>query len=414
MRDDFDTKDIPVLTPEEIRLIKQRRQQKIDELSSDGQDGSGFYSRPTQIPEPKQDFYTRPQRTYNTDYDFDPNDFNIPKRRTQRSEEPREYEDVKSGKRAQRRADKDEKPPKSRKKGGCLGVCIIALLLAVVIGFTGCFGYVYSLMGKTNYSESAANKYVSSAELKRDSKIKNILLIGLDNSDGGTSRSDTMMLLSIDTANKKLKLTSFLRDMWVDIPDHKSAKLNASYSYGGAQLTMDTIEYNFGVDIDHYLSVDFDMFKSIIDALGGITVEVTEKEAEFINRTTSSTVNAGQCLLDGKKALIYARIRKLDSDFYRTQRQRKVITAIVEKATKTNPVTLLKIVSEIMPMLTTDIPAADMTVLAFSSLGYIKYDIEQLQVPADDAYKSKYIKRQSALVPDIEKNKKNIYNFIYG
>lgn len=411
--DDFDTKDIPVLTPEEIKLIKQRRRQRLNDLNSAQQNDESFYSRATQIPEPNQNFYSKNTQSYNTDYEFDPNDFYISKKRTQNHDEPSEYEDIKSGNRSSKSRSNYDDPPKKR-KGGCLAGALIALLLAAVIAFTGSFGYVYSLMGKTNYTESTANKYVSSAELKSDSKIKNILLIGLDDSDGGKSRSDTMMLISIDTANKKLKLTSFLRDMWVDIPDHKSAKLNASYAYGGAQLTMDTIEYNFGVDIDHYLSVNFDMFKKIIDALGGITVDITEKEAKFINKTTSSTVNAGPCLLDGKKALIYARIRKLDSDFYRTQRQRKVISAIISKATKTNPVKLLKMVSDIMPLLTTDIPSMDMTVLAFSSLGYIKYDIEQLQVPADDAYKSKYIKRQSALVPDIEKNKKNIHNFIYG
>ena len=135
------------------------------------------------------------------------------------------------------------------------------------------------------------NVYVDSSTLMHDSKVTNILLIGVDGSSSDTSlRSDTMLMVSIDRNNKKIKLTSFLRDTWAVIPSTKSYnKLNAACSYGGAQLVMDTIEYNYNVKIDHYMLVGFDMFETIIDSVGGIDVEVTEKEAQFMRATARAT-----------------------------------------------------------------------------------------------------------------------------
>ena len=411
MKGDKDnTDEIPMLTQEEINMIKERRRQKLENLNRSTDDYNSFYSRADRIPE-RDSFYTRPTNQFNPDFEFDPDDFDTYEpRHSQKDTHDRHEQKI------HRQAPPDRKPPKpkkEKKKRGCgCGAAFCALILAVVIAFTGCFGYVFSLMGKTQKGDPQSS--ISSSSLKSDPRVKNILLIGLDDDKGtGVSRSDSMMLLSVDTVNKKLKLTSFLRDLWVEIPSYKSAKLNASFAHGGAPLTISTIESNFKIDIDNYVLVNFDMFRQIIDSLGGITVDITEKEAKFINRTTSSTVNSGLCELNGKKALIYARIRKLDSDFYRTQRQRKVISAIIDKAKQTNPVTLLQMVSDIMPLITTDFSQLELTVLAFSALKYIKYDIEQLQVPANDAYQSKKISGQAALVPDLEKNTNNIISFIY-
>ncbi|MGN1478706.1 MAG: LCP family protein [Acutalibacteraceae bacterium] len=410
MKGDKDnTDEIPILTQEEINMIKEKRRQKLNNLNS-GDDYDSFYSR-ADGGSNQGSFYSRPSNQFNPNFEFDPDDFDTYEPRRHQNDEYNRHE--KSMRRQTPPERKPPKPKKEKKKRGCgCGTAISALILAVVIAFTGCFGYVFSLMGKTQKGDEQSS--VSSASLKSDPRVKNILLIGLDDDKGtGVSRSDSMMLLSVDTVNKKLKLTSFLRDLWVDIPSYKSAKLNASFAHGGAPLTISTIESNFKIDIDNYVLVNFDMFRQIIDSLGGITVDITEKEASFINRTTSSTVNSGLCELNGKKALIYARIRKLDSDFYRTQRQRKVITAIIDKAKGTNPVTLLQMVSDIMPLITTDFSQLELTVLAFSALKYIKYDIDQLQVPANDAYESKKISGQAALVPDIEKNTNNIISFIY-
>ncbi len=303
--------------------------------------------------------------------------------------------------------------PQKKKKnnGGCFSTALIALVLVVAILCAGCYGYIYSLSKKVNHEELNSN---ITAGLVSDKKVKNILLIGLDKENDGISRSDTMMLLSIDKKNRKLKLTSFLRDMWVEIPGNGSSKLNASFAYGGAQLTIDTLETNFNIDIEHYVLVDFEMFQKIIDSLGGITVDITDNEARFLNSSTRVNAKTGKNKLNGEDALIYARIRKLDSDFYRTQRQRKVISAIISKAKSTNPVELAELLSKIAPLIRTDIESGELTNLAFGALFYIKYDIDQLQVPADGAYASQTISGQAALVPDMDKNINNIHSFIYG
>ncbi len=413
---DLNNDDVPILTPEEIELIRKRRQQKLNNLNNSTDDS----------------FITPPPRArdYDVDYQFDPQSYtvfdkddtqDIPKPKynvkSQRYYAEDEFQEEYSQPiRKQRPLQDDTESYKSSKKRGCgcLGASIFAIFLALVIAFVGTFGYFINMMNKMNIEESIENAFISASDLTGNDAVKNILLIGLDKEDGGTSRSDTMMLVTLDTVNKQLKLTSFLRDMWVEIPDYTSAKLNASYAHGGAQLTMDTIEYNFDIDVDNYVLVDFDMFRQIIDSLGGIDIEITEREAKFINRTTSSVVKAGLNHLDGKKALIYARIRKLDSDFYRTERQRKVISALVDKVKEINPIELIKIAENILPLVTTDIKALGMISTAFSALGCIGMDIQQLQVPADDAYVSKTIKGQAALVPDLEKNIENIKEFLYS
>ena len=225
--------------------------------------------------------------------------------------------------------------------------------------------------------------------------------------------SDSIMLVSIDRIHRKIKLTSFMRDTWVYIPDHDYAKLNAAYAYGGAGLLIDTIEYNFGVKIDSYALVDFDIFASIIDELGGVEVEVTEKEADFINENTSETVKAGKTTLNGDEALVYCRIRYLDSDFMRTQRQRKVMTSIVDKAKHSGIFTMYKLADVILPQVKTDITKWEMLGIGLGALGYLTYDVEQMRIPVDDSYTSEYFGDQQALSIDFDKNKAELRKFIY-
>lgn len=405
------TGEIPILTREEIELIKQHRRQKTGNSNS-------FITPPSE----------RTASKFDVDFEYDPQEYRSferapqsPRRKTvqvQYDDENDEYyeEPVRKSRPNNPETRQDKKENAGKGCGcGCLGTSVMAIFMAIVIAFVGCFGYAFYLTKEMNVEKSENNRFVSSSQLTSADGVKNILLIGLDDDKGtGTSRSDSMMLLTLDTVNHVIKLTSFLRDMWVEIPGYKAAKLNASYAHGGAQLTMDTIEYNFGVDIDNYIIVDFEMFKQIIDAIGGITVEITEKEAKFINRTTKSTVKAGINELDGKKALIYARIRKLDSDFNRTMRQRKVIEAIITKLSSINPLELVGIVQDVLPMITTDIGPVRMIMTGISALACIGGDIQPMQIPADKTYASKRIDGQAALVPDLEKNVEKLKEFIYA
>ncbi|MDD6275517.1 MAG: LCP family protein [Clostridia bacterium] len=299
----------------------------------------------------------------------------------------RQTKSTQSAKRTNNVGGTNDKPSKPKKKKGCgCGTVFLCFLVIFAILIGSCGIYFKSAVDKMNYVPLKDNAYIYDSELKSSSSVYNILLIGADTDEYGTSRSDTMMLVSLDKSTKTLKFTSFMRDMWVEIPDYKKAKLNASFSHGGAQLLVDTLEYNFKIKIDNYLLVDFDMFEKLIDAMGGVTVEITEKEAEFINRTSHAKVKAGTNTLNGDYALIYCRIRKLDSDFMRTQRQRKVMTALFEKIKSQSIFKTAKAMTDIMPLVTTDLEDKDIIKLGLQSFSLLKYGNDQLQIPVDGGY----------------------------
>lgn len=305
---------------------------------------------------------------------------------------------------------KSKKDKKKKKKKGCgcgCGTLLIIFLLIIAIIPVGSIGYVYSLCSKTNYVESTIS---TKAE---DPNYYNVLLIGCDKSDGTSQRSDSMMLVTVDKVHQKIKFTSFMRDLWVSIPDYGDARLNAAYSYGGADLLMETLYQNFGVPINDYVMVDFEMFQKLIDGLGGVNVDITEDEADYINETSHAKVHSGENILNGDYALIYCRIRYLDSDFNRTQRQRKVMNSILKKTVSQNPVKTLSVMSDILPYITTDISPTKMTLKAFSAVTFLKYGNDQFRIPTDDGYTNEMIEGQDVLVPDIDENKAALNNFIY-
>lgn len=308
---------------------------------------------------------------------------------------------------------------KRKKKKSVKGKIFLALFSLLLI-FVLCLGvYGVSALTEINYEKRGDNKYVSQSELISDPAVKNILLIGCDaRGDVEGNRSDTMILLSIDTKTRKLKLTSFLRDSYVYIPETGyNNKLNASFSYGGQKTLIDTLEYNFGVHIDNYVMVDFKAFRQLVNLLGGITVDgVTEKEAKYMREAVKiPSVKAGKNKMDGKTALWYCRIRYIDNDFRRTERQRKVISAIISKATKTDIFTLINICKQVLPNISTDIPTTELMSLAVNAaLRYLWYDIDQQQIPADGEWADRWVGSQQVVALDFEANKKILKEFIYG
>lgn len=311
------------------------------------------------------------------------------------------------------------KPEKKKKKKHTFLKIIISLVsvfLVATVVFTS--GIAYLLVATSGYTRNdlEENEYVDSSELEKSALVTNILLLGVDGDANSSSRSDSMILLSVDFAHAKIKLTSFLRDSWVEIPSKgKKAKLNAACSYGGPQLVVDTIEYNFGVDIDHFVMVDFKMFTQIIDNLGGVDVEVTKKEADFINRTTRQTVEHGESVnLNGAEALVYCRIRKLDSDYMRTERQRKVITALIEKAKTAGISKLIGTVYDVFPLIQTDMSPTEIITLALKAgIGVVAFDIQQTRVPIDEHMEPSTINGQWVEVLDLEATKEYLIEYIY-
>lgn len=318
-------------------------------------------------------------------------------------------EDIDSG--AKKRKRKSGKP-----KGKKIFISIVAIVLVVAIALGA---YAFSLFSKVNYTpdEHKENQYISSSELHSDDSVYNILLIGTDErATQANYRSDTMILVSLDKKTKKIKLTSFLRDMWVYIPaKDKSAKLNATCSYGGPQMVIDTLEYHFKVKIDKYVMINFDVFKTVINDLGGITLNITEAEAANITKEAGFKCKPGERVVKGRTALWYARIRHLDSDFNRTARQRKVIQAVIDKAKESDIKTLATVLNDVLPQIKTDINKTEMAKLGISTLlKYMKYDIEEQQIPAKGTWSNAWVGGQQVLKADLEDNAKILKEFIYG
>ncbi len=243
----------------------------------------------------------------------------------------------------------------------------------------------------------------------KNSNIVNILLIGQDRREGqGRARSDAMILCSFNKSTKTLVLTSILRDLYVDIPGYQANRINAAYASGGMSLLDETLSQCLGIHIDGNVEVDFDQFAAIIDQLGGVTLELRQDEAELINREVGGTLTEGPCRLTGIQALTYARIRKLDADgdFSRTSRQRKVLNALLDTYQNTGFPTLLGLVDDILPMVTTDISGAHLAAYAlelFPMLGEL--EIVTHRIPADGTYANQSIRGMSVLVADMEENR---------
>lgn len=322
----------------------------------------------------------------------------------------------------QRPATEQKRKKKKKSKGKIFLKLAVAFIMLIAVAVAGVLAYGYSVIGEIDYDDSITkNAYVDESTLMTSPSVTNILIIGSDARDyDGTEgqRSDSMILFSIDKLHKQIKLTSFLRDSYVYIPgvDYHD-KLNASFSYGGAQLTMDTLEYNFGVKIDHYVIVNFEIFTDLVDLLGGLDIEdITEEEAYYMVNTLSFTdITPGTNHLDGYRSLWYCRMRTLDDDFHRTERQRKVIKTIIKKAATTNLFTLMDIVKQIIPNISTDIQKNELLGLGVgAALSFIRYDIVQQQIPAKNTWHYDYDDYGASIVSiNVEQNSEALKTFVY-
>ncbi len=302
------------------------------------------------------------------------------------------------------------------------------VLSAIFFSLVGICGiiliYAYTMLHSFNYQDIDTNPDIpqSSEEdssLINDNMVLNVLLLGTDSQSAGDGgRTDTILILSLDARHKKLKVTSLMRDTWVKIPGYQKDRLNAAYAYGGVKLTLETIKYNFGVKIDRYALVDFDGFESIVDSIGGINLLLTSAEVEYINKNSGDNhylKGSGEMRLSGKQALMHARNRdSLGSDYDRTERQRNVITAIVNKTKMLNIGQITKLISTLAPLVTTNFKAPEITILAKNSLSYLNFSIEQFRIPTDDNVHNETIDHKMVLViNDMKKAKNDILKFIY-
>lgn len=248
--------------------------------------------------------------------------------------------------------------------------------------------------------------------------IINILLIGQDRRPGeDRARSDTMILCTINRDTKAIVLTSFMRDLYVQIPGYGNNRINASYAWGGMELLNKTLEENFGIYVDGNIEVDFQQFAQIVDLLGGVPMELRSDEADYINADTQSSLSAGYQILNGKQALSYARIRSLDADadFSRTNRQRKVLNALFEQVKDSGLVKLLGLLDDVLPMVTTDM--SNTKILGYATKVFPMFadvTISSQRVPVDGAYYGAMIDGMAVLVADMDVTRETLRQTLEG
>ena len=305
-------------------------------------------------------------------------------------------------------------------------LCILlGLVLTAMLCATFAFQYLLDVIGAPqNDLRSQLTSAISSIPLRgpseqnhqnlvggRGSGIINILLIGQDRREGEDSRqarSDSMILCSFNQKTGQITMTSFLRDLYVPIPGHGSNRINAAYSIGGMDLLRQTIQENFQVCVDGCVEVDFVQFTQIIDLLGGVRISLRQDEADIINQETGSALTEGEQLLTGEQALTYSRIRylDLDGDFSRTNRQRKVMTALAETLRSAQISKVIPTLSKVLPMITTDMKSSQILLLAIELLPQLSdAQIASQRIPADGSYTDQTIDGMAVLVADMEKNR---------
>jgi len=307
---------------------------------------------------------------------------------------------------------------------------ILGLILAVMLGTTLLFR---QYLNQIQYTPPQPSKSSSIAEVfsalplsfsEKDriggagSDLLNILLIGQDAREGEEhARSDSMILCTYNKTTRQLTMTSVLRDLYVPIPGHGSNRINAAYSFGGTRLLKKTMEQNLGISLDGSIEVDFTHFSEIIDALGGVEIELRQDEADVINQQTGSSLAEGIQQLDGFQALTYARIRSLDidGDISRTNRQRKVMSALVDSLRGSSLKELTPVIGKILPMLTTDMNRGQLFLYALEVLPNLpEIDIRSQKIPADGTFSDKTIDGMSVLVADMEAQRQHLKNTLLG
>ena len=230
----------------------------------------------------------------------------------------------------------------------------------------------------------------------RSKNVINVLLLGIDGTEGDVNggRSDVMMLVSLNKKTKTISLVSFLRDSYTYMNINgqgRCCKLNHSHKWGGPATLIETLENDYKIEIDNYVSVNFTSFPKLIDALGGVEVPITQKEADYINRTTTKIkkVKAGEKVkLDGKQALVFSRIRKLDSDIGRVDRQKSVITGLINSAKTASTGQLNNALNIVLPNVTTNYKKSEIVSLLSQALsqGWMNYEIKEVNMPSEGNY----------------------------
>ena len=264
---------------------------------------------------------------------------------------------------------------------------------------------------KIKKAEEAA-KIKANIASDANNKITNIALFGIDQEDGNAGRSDAIMILTIDEIHGKIKLSSIMRDSYVNIEGRGMDKINHAYAFGGAKLAINTINANYELNIKDFVTVNFTTLPKIIDSLGG--VEITIKDYEVSKLTHVGITEAGSHNLNGKQALAYSRIRYVgNGDYERTERQRRVLDCVFSKLVKLKPTEIPGAMAELLPMVKTNLSNGDILDLSKTVLDLGLSKIEQKRFPLDKYSSGKMINSVWYLVFDQEATNEQLYSYIF-
>lgn len=256
-------------------------------------------------------------------------------------------------------------------KGGILkvlGVLLIIILILVGLALGIGYAFISDKLSNVNFVDiDEANIELNSGVEQELKDYRNIAIFGLDSRDNSfsNSRSDCIIIVSINKKTNDVKLTSVYRDTYVDIEGHGLDKITHAYAYGGPELAINTLNKNLDLNITEFVTVNFDTVETIVDSIGGITLTITDSEASQIGFSSGGTYT-----LDGKEALAYSRIRKIDSDYQRTERMRTVLEAVFNKVKKQELSEISNFVDIVLPHISTNMSTNSIISLVPSAVFY--------------------------------------------
>lgn len=350
-----------------------------------------------------------------------------------------------------RMAGKTEKPKKEKKertnnettktkkkmgKGKKIAIIIISILLLFSVIF-GVLVYIASTtLGKVGFEKLDESQLGLNNDLysevsndvskKEFDSIKNVALFGID---GG--RSDAIIIASINQTDHSIKLISIPRDTYVKVDGHGKTKINHAYAYGKETLALKTINENFGLNISEYVTVNFKGIINIINKIGGIELEISKSEMEYINNTSGEEYSItkkpvkklssyGKVTLTGEQALTHARNRTVGNDFTREERQRDVLTALMNKVSKMGINKIMGLSDSILSEVKTNLNVTECIGILTNALGssseYMS-NITSKQIPSEEAGngsgKGQMISGVYYFVCDLDEASKSLKNTIY-
>ena len=324
---------------------------------------------------------------------------------------------------------KNNKNCKNKYKQILIAVFSVIIICVVVLGA----GYVYIRANIYKKTEPLTSEHLQAPVKTKEETIgyievegiTNVLLVGVDGIDFDEKyqRSDSMIIATLDSNKEKVKLTSLYRDTLVYIPGYGEEKMNLAFSLGGPELEMETIKYNFDVNIEKYIMINFAGFEAIIDQIGGVEIDVKEYQLHELNKYIGQATGGGDCpvekaglqILNGKQALSYARIRKgVGDDYERTERQREVLFKVAEKLQKTDVIKYFSIANKMLDYLRTNIEIMDGLNMAYTISKFSNLETEQLSIPVHELCVDEEFNGNMALRMDRYENALILNDFIFN